>query len=809
MYVYYTQGTVVDGNRVQKIYEGMQTTTNTTYGIYFYYNSVGSGANRNMLRNNIVCDLKSNGTIYGMYGYYFDGGIYHNTISIDHTGSTATGITYAMYTYGGSGYSEDIKNNIISVTRGGSGTKYCIYFGTTGNVTVDRNNLYMGSLAGTNNLVYYGSAYANLAAYQTGTGLDPNGFSVDPQFTALPGNVIPTNATINNQGTPVGVVTDVLNAPRSSVNPDLGAHEFLSVACAGTPSANTVVTPTYAICPNNSANLGLGAYFSDLGITYQWQSSTTSSVGPWVNAPANGNGVLYTTPSLTASTWFNCVVTCTNGGGNINAVGQVSVAGTTTNSVPYFEGFEGIGQTNRLPNCSWSSTNLGGSTLTYTSSNTLGRSPRTGTSFASFQYLPAGSNYYFTNGIYLNAGVTYSAALWYQTEYYGYNTWTDMSILLNTTQSATGASTIVSSNGPAISNIYKSLSNTFTVATSGLYYVGIQGISANICCANYLSWDDLSITIPCSVNSPSMNISVNSATVCAGDQVSFNATGADSYQWSTGATGSSMNDNPFSSTNYNVVGTNTLSGCTVTLTQMVTVNPAPSIYVYTNSNSVCAGQSMNLTAFGANSYTWNTGAFSPNISVSPSANTTYSVTGSNANGCIGTAVQAIVVNPLPTVTVNSSAPNEMCNGEVQTLTAGGNGVTFQWIVGTTGMIMSGNPVNINPSSTTIYTVTATGANGCSNKTTITQNVGECVGLKENTLKGVKVYPNPTAGEFTVELNNTLNKTIDVTDIAGRIISSASSNQSVVKVNISNLANGIYYVKIQSNNATEVIKVVKN
>ena len=73
---------------------------------------------------------------------------------------------------------------------------------------------------------------------------------------------------------------------------------------------------------------------------------------------------------------------------------------------------------------------------------------------------------------------------------------------------------------------------------------------------------------------------------------------------------------------------------------------------------------------------------------------------------------------------------------------------------------------------------------------------------------VKVYPNPNAGEFTVELDNGLNKSIEVTDLTGRVILVSTTKEDKATINISTFAKGVYYVKVQSNNSVEVIKVIK-
>ncbi len=71
-----------------------------------------------------------------------------------------------------------------------------------------------------------------------------------------------------------------------------------------------------------------------------------------------------------------------------------------------------------------------------------------------------------------------------------------------------------------------------------------------------------------------------------------------------------------------------------------------------------------------------------------------------------------------------------------------------------------------------------------------------------------VYPNPNTGLFTIELNNGSVKNIQVMDLTGRIILSNTTSNDTIDFNINSLANGVYYVKIQSNNTVEVVKIVK-
>ena len=608
-----------------------------------------------------------------------------------------------------------------------------------------------------------------------------------------------------------------LNSGVGTQQVNFGIDVLPATPCTVTPAANTVVTPTAPICPNTSANLSLANTYSFGGITYQWYSSTLSVVGPFTTAVPNGTMAFLSTPTLTQNTWFTVVATCTNVAGSTTATaGQVNVSGIITNTPPYFEGFEGIGSPNKLPNCSWAASNMPATCQTYTSVNANNRLPRTGTSFASFYYNPGGINYFYTNGIYLTAGITYSAGLWYQTEGQGYNNWTDLSILYNTSQTAVGATTIVSTNGAAISPIYKSLSNTFSVPTSGLYYIAIRGTGNTSSSAQYLSWDDLFITIPCNANSPNLpnlSLSTNNATVCQGAQVILNANGADTYTWSTGDNTSSITFSPgFTGvSSYTVTGTNTLTGCSLSAQQNLLVNPTPVITTYAFPTNVCPGKPATIYASGASSYIWTNSSIAPSITVTPtSSSNTYSVIGTNAFGCSSQGVQALTVLPAPLIVVSSDNPNVACAEDLVTLSATG-AASYQWISSANMQLYSGNSVSLFLNTTSVFTVTGTGTNGCTTTTVITQSIAECVGVEKHssTLSGIKVYPNPSNGEFTVELNSNDLKTIEVSDLTGRLVKSYTGKDEQVNINIKTLANGVYYLKILSENTVEVIKVVKD
>ncbi len=630
-------------------------------------------------------------------GFFANSWKAQNVVLVPFSGSNsvACGSNFLLQDHAGSGIYADNANGFTVIDAGFQGvinitgpyvTESCcdpitIYngIGTTGSV--------IGTYVGTGNL----------------------------NFTSLPGQTITVRFVTDGS-----VVYAGFDFTVTSSGP------CLATPCSGTPPSNTVLPATYSTCPILlNPNLSLTTNYPFAGITYQWQSSTVSPVGPYApiaNATLQGVPV----PTLNTTTWYQAVVTCTNSGGSFTtAPSQFFVSGTTTNSVPYSEGFESIQLPNRLPNCSWSASNLNTATQTYTAANTLGRTPRTGSRFASFYNTPAGTNYFYTNGINLVAGVTYSTDLWYQTDYYGYNNWTDLSILYGTTQSTTGLVNVASTNGPAVSNIYKQLSNTFTVATSGLYYFAIRATASTAGGAQYLNWDDFSITIPCtpsSGNNPSVAVSASSSTICAGQTLAVTATGAASYTWNGSFSGANYTVNPSGNSIYSVVGANALTGCTATANSSVTVSALPLVSLVAATTVVCIGQSVNIAAVGANSYTWNTGSNAQQVSVSPSTVSNYSVTGANALGCRASASIAITVNALPNI-VATASPSQICIGQTSTLQASG-AVSYQWTY--SNLYSQSNTALVTGNSNYIglnnYIVTGTDANGCSRTSTVALNV---------------------------------------------------------------------------------------
>lgn len=135
---------------------------------------------------------------------------------------------------------------------------------------------------------------------------------------------------------------------------------------------------------------------------------------------------------------------------------------------------------------------------------------------------------------------------------------------------------------------------------------------------------------------------------------------------------------------------------TITNTGNVTASASP-------DQTICAGQSVNLTASGGTNYTWSDGVSTvgttATISVSPTTTTTYTVAVDDGT-CTDTETVIVTVNQVPNTTV--SGDTTICAGETAVLTASGGSSYFWAHSGETTA-----SVNVSPTSgTTTYSVVA-------------------------------------------------------------------------------------------------------
>jgi gliding motility-associated-like protein len=231
--------------------------------------------------------------------------------------------------------------------------------------------------------------------------------------------------------------------------------------------------------------------------------------------------------------------------------------------------------------------------------------------------------------------------------------------------------------------------------------------------------DQVTFTLP---TKPTITAS-GATTFCQGGTVTLTANsspaGVYSYTWQTGAITQGINVS--SSGSYTVTAVNS-NGCSETsIPTIITVNPLPTIIINetdasgttVNDNTICDGASATLTASGGTSYLWNTSETVASITKTPVTTTSYTVTGTNANGCENTATQTITVNVLPAApTANSTSL--MYNGLLQTTLdlIPPSGQSISWFNALVGGVNSSKPQGINVGTYNSYASATIDATGC-------------------------------------------------------------------------------------------------
>jgi hypothetical protein len=338
-------------------------------------------------------------------------------------------------------------------------------------------------------------------------------------------------------------------------------------------------------------------------------------------------------------------------------------------------------------------------------------------------------------------------------------------------------------------------------ASSSAYTGTLTNMALNGTTSNWIAPGAVTVAVTPFV-SPTVAITGANA-VCAGTSATLTANGnVTSYSWVSGPATASNVVAPSVTTTYSVTGSD--MGCVSNVaTHTLTVNANPTITV--NSGAICSGSSFTMTPSGASTYTFSGG----NAVVSPTATTSYTVDGTDANGCtnVSSAISSVTVNSLPTVNASTSSSVICTLPTQQTATLSATGaITYTWSNST-----NGSSTAVSPSVTTTYTVTGTDANGCENMAVITQSVGTCAGIANvnGNNAAISVYPNPNNGLFILEVRDMgLSTQFVVVNVLGEVVLSEPVTQEKTQINIADLKSGIYFVEVYQNNTRQVIKLIK-
>jgi uncharacterized repeat protein (TIGR03803 family) len=350
-----------------------------------------------------------------------------------------------------------------------------------------------------------------------------------------------------------------------------------------------------------------------------------------------------------------------------------------------------------------------------------------------------------------------------------------------TTLTASGANTFTwsTTTGPtvALSPTINTTYSVFGTSTAGCNSVSIINVTVQ----------------------PVPSITVSSGGICTGGSFTLTPNGAINYTYLPNG----PIVTPTATTIYTINGENVF-GCSmpIPVTSTVTVGNTLSVSII-GDTFVCIGESVNLTANGASSYTWNNGAQTNNIIDTPTTTTTYSVFGESGS-CSSTAVVIVTVNPLPNLLIASTL-TKLCVNETTTLTATG-ALTYTW--STVGQPTT-NFIVVSPSQTTNYSLTATDINDCINTASFALTVDLCTNLKENqaTLNEVvKLYPNPNVGVFFIESSKLLD--VKVYNNIGQLIMEQRLEIGTNQIQLNQEARGLYIIKCSDGYHEKFIRVIK-
>ncbi|RCX00923.1 parallel beta helix pectate lyase-like protein, partial [Schleiferia thermophila] len=291
-------GVKVFNNRIHNAHgDNPYSMSFTSYPIFFSA-AAGTDTNPNIIANNLIYDIQTNGIFYGIYlsGATNHTKIFHNTIIFDApSNTTSSSATRMIWVAGAVSAGVEIRNNLSYLSRPGTGDRILTYISNaTAPISVS-NNAYFKDPNVSMTLVSFfrGSAVNTLADFQA-LGLDSASVMADPQFINPALNqYIPTNPQVNGIGKNLLALVpfDFDSVPRSAF-PDPGAFEF-DPPPGPNPGLQSFIQPTGQICGDSATvevravNIGQDTVNT---LTIQWSvNSVIAGTVTWTGVlPSSG-----------------------------------------------------------------------------------------------------------------------------------------------------------------------------------------------------------------------------------------------------------------------------------------------------------------------------------------------------------------------------------------------------------------------------------------------------------------------------------------------------------------------------------------
>lgn len=747
----------------------------------------------------------------------------------------------------GKGFSVDTAQNYLfgfnsmymSTNNSANAGIYSMHNGNNG-LSFYNNNIYMAggdafmvvapsSIQGSdyNNLVskgsqfsYWGAATSDLNSLKSVSGKEQNSLSVDAFFNS-PLNLHILNPLLKHAGTPiVGVKYDFDGEKRDSLKPDIGADEFkLAANDAG-------ISDLYKPLPGTCAGLlpievVLNNYGGDTlkSVSIEWKAAgVPQTTYSWTGKLASKES------DTVLIGYFNFAKTL-----NPKFIIWTSLPNTNTDAIRFNDTFTGNRSTRALPAadagvdqtaCAGLSVVLGPNAVTGNSyvwndidnqvqvgsSSKISVSPPTKTTYELIVTSSFGCSKRDTVVVNINASPVANAG-------------TDKTVCLGgLVQIGTPAQSGFTYSWSSSPSGYSSLNaNPNIFPTQTTLYILQKTIAATSC-------SDLDSVLVTVNPLPTPSIS-GTANFCAGAQnvYSTKLNAGSGYKWLTtiGSIVTGQNNNSCNifwkndgSEYLKVVEINN-KGCRDTAYYAITVNPNP-VAKFT-ANDVCIGAATQFVDSSKDATKW-TYDFADG-KTSSQRNPTHTFTNvasynvqqivSNLYACSDTSVSTVYVYPSPEAkfgfkkgqlldfTFNDSSKNN-----------GGQIILYTWHFGDGDTIVYNTPTNPQHTYATVgnYTVKLCVKTNrdCESCTSLQVSATDINGVNKSHLK---LYPNPNAGLFELSADEAIEQ-IEVLNVAGQVVQKMDGGNKEVKIDIQDLTNGVYFIRVHINGYSTVLKVVK-
>lgn len=522
--------------------------------------------------------------------------------------------------------------------------------------------------------------------------------------------------------------------------------------CNGIPTTGTIFNSDLdTVCMGESVQLILSGATADSGIILKWQFMPFGT-GFWNNGGGNDSSISFNTQPLASHTYYRCKITCTNSGLVVYTLpylvftpGIIDIAGDTVCAPgTYSFNANGVGTVNWFVDASTSTVLQSGNTLNATiAGDTIFYSENDW-----FTYTQVGP----PNNTYAGGNLNYNTFQYAQMFHVFQDLVIDTVFVYPNSAGNVKINLIDSITGVVIDSIIHPVTsgqvglktpipvafscspggyrmNALGSTVSGLYrnsggtvypffvpgYITIHGNTAPGASDRWYFEYDWQIhfgcsspRVPNSIHVGPLNVVANatSDSICLGDAVTLNASGAINYTFEPGSlSGQTVMVSPTTTTVYTITGTVDIA-CSDMGNITIVVNNPPSVSASGTVSTICSGSNATLAANGASSYAWSPGGYSGSpVTVTPSNTTTYTVTGTDLNGCMATDTATVLVDFV--AITGTAAESTLCFGDSTQLTANG-GLSYTWAPGG----FPGASVMYTPATTVTLTVTGTNSNGC-------------------------------------------------------------------------------------------------